>query len=247
MNQPRPDPLTIDHAAVLRRPAPTQSAALGADPAPALVVLHGYGASERDLVDLLPYLGHPGEAYFLRAPLALSPSGEAAPPTPGQAAWGWAWFPLVLQPGVLTARPEDIAAGTDALITWLTEHLAGREVILLGFSQGGAMAVEVLRAAPPDLRGRLRALVLLSGFVAGDRGDQDAVLDGAPRVPVFFGHGGADVVIPRPLSAASSAWLAKHTGLTEREYPGLPHAVDAAELSDVRAFLNHALESDPPQ
>jgi phospholipase/carboxylesterase len=34
-------------------------------------------------------------------------------------------------------------------------------------------------------------------------------------------------------------WLHEHTQLTARTYPGMGHAISAAELVDVNAFLRH--------
>lgn len=210
-------PLAIDDAATIRR--------LGATGEPVLVVLHGYGANERDLVPLLAHLGHRGEAALLRAPLALWPGA-------------WSWFPITIGTSAtdLGARPEDVRAATEALLAWLTEHVGDRELVLAGFSQGGAMALQVLRAAPE----RVRAAVVLSGFVAGATEPGLAAGDAAlaeRRIPVFFGHGDADIVVPRPLTEETSHWLAAHTALTERSYADLPHAVDGRELADVHAFL----------
>ncbi|WP_454294259.1 alpha/beta hydrolase [Salana multivorans] len=213
--------LTIDDDATLRRSTP------GVDPAtgPLLVVLHGYGASERDLVPLWSYLGFDGETVFLRAPLALGP---------GQ----WMWFPLASTADIEQPRLAAVEAAADAVQGWLDQHAAGREVVLLGFSQGAAVALQVLRAAPE----RVAGVVVLSGFVAGTgdaaTADDDARLAAmAPRVPVFFGHGTADPIIPPLATELTAEWLTAHTDLTEHSYPGMPHAVDGTEIADVRVFL----------
>lgn len=211
---------------------------LGAFSQPLLVVMHGYGAHERDLTPLLPHLGHHGPAAFLRAPIPLGPGS-------------WAWFPLTIgdTDGELGTRVEDVEAATSALVGWLERNAAGREVVLLGFSQGGALAIQVLRdlAARADdgvAAFRVRCAVVLSGFVAGADDATLATPDAslaalAPeeRTPVFFGHGGADPIVPPGMTACASSWLAQHTALTERAYPGLVHGIDGRELDDVRAFL----------
>lgn len=213
--------LTIDDDATLRRSPP------GVDPTgrPLLVVLHGYGASERDLVPLWSHLGFDGETLFLRAPLALAP---------GQ----WMWFPLASTADIEQPRLPQVQAAADSLLRWLDEQAAGRQVVLLGFSQGGAVALQVLRSAPE----RVAGVVVLSGFVAGTgeaaTADDDARLAARdPRVPVFFGHGTADPIIPPLATELTAEWLTAHTDLTERSYPGMPHGVDGEELADVRAFL----------
>lgn len=208
----------IDDTATVRTP-PEQDG-------PLLVVLHGYGANERDLAPLLGYLGHRSGAAFLRAPLALGPRA-------------WAWFPISLDPATATLDADrgEVEAASAHLLAWLDAHADGREVVLLGFSQGGALALHLARTHPE----RVRAVVALSAFVVGPG---DAALTAtdeafaAHRLPVFFGHGDADVVVPLRLTEATSRWLAAHTALTERSYPGLPHAVDGRELADVRTFLS---------
>ncbi|PWD50147.1 hypothetical protein C8046_05160 [Serinibacter arcticus] len=202
-------PLAVDDSATFRRP--------GADPdAPLLLVLHGYGASEGDLLALLPHLGHDGDAAFLRAPLALGP---------GQ----WAWFPITT---IGSPDVTAVQAAAEAVLAWLAEHADGRDVVALGFSQGSTVALQVARTEP----GRLAALVVLSGFVMPAAQAGDAAL-AALAPPAFFGHGTADAIIPPPVTALTSDWLARHTSVTERSYPGLPHGVSGEELVDVREFL----------
>lgn len=216
--------LRVDSSATIHRSTPGVAAA----DHPLTVVLHGYGASEHDLVPLWPYLGLPGETVFLRAPLALAQGG-------------WAWFPLTFAPGdpALGARHSDLARATSAVLEWLEVQAGGREVVLIGFSQGGAVAVDVLRAAGE--RVAIRALAVLSGFVLPTpEGEPVAGATSRERLaatPVFFGHGSADQVVPAHLTAAASRWLAAHTALVEHSYPGLAHGVDERELADLRTFL----------
>lgn len=207
----------IDDGATVRR--------AGTSDGPLLLVLHGYGANETDLVPLLGYLGHRSDAAFLRAPIPLGPGS-------------WAWFPLTVSVASpdLGARQEEVEAAARDVLDWLDENASGHDVVLLGFSQGGAVALQLMRTDP----GRVRAVVALSSFVVGAGNPTPAAGDNLlaeARPPVFFGHGGADVVIPPVLTQATSAWLAAHTTLTERSYPSLPHAVDGQELADVRHFL----------
>lgn len=203
--------MRIDETATIRRSVPGTNAA----ELPLVVVLHGYGAHERDLLPLWEHLGFPGETVFLRAPQPLGPTG-------------WMWFPIS------TIEAPDVAAvqeAADLLLEWLDEHAAGRDVITIGFSQGGTVAIQALRTDPE----RFRGIVVLSGFVAEVQGD-DALLAGHD-VPAFFGHGDRDQVIPPIATQLTSRWLGEHTRLTERSYPGLGHGVDPAEVLDVRKFL----------
>jgi phospholipase/carboxylesterase len=190
----------------------------GAVDAPVLVLLHGYGSFEGDLLSLVdrPDL----ELFAPRAPLPAGP--------------GFAWAPIV---DVGRPDPVPVQAITAELLAFLDSQLGtGRRIALLGFSQGGLMVTQLLRARP----GAFAAGVVLSGFtLAGEQpGDGELVAD---PPPVFYGRGDADQVVPADASARASTWLAAHTRLTERVYPGLAHSVSLAEQADLSAFLAEVL------
>lgn len=182
--------------------------------APLLLLLHGYGSHERDLVGLAPHLPAGYDVVALRAPLTLGPIS-------------FAWFPLA-QPGL--PDPAQVTAATGALLAWLDAELPGRTVVPVGFSQGGLMATQLLRAAP----GRFPAGVVLAGFtldaeLAGD--------DALASTPVLYARGEADTIITPATVARTAGWLGAHVTLTERTYPGVAHGVSAEMLDDVAAFL----------
>ena len=193
--------------------------ASGADRAgrPLLLILHGFGSHEGDLFSLAPHLPLEPVIASLRAPL---PAGD-----------GWAWFPREQPVG--GPDPETADAAAQGVLQWLDglpEQPAS--VGLLGFSQGGAMALQLLRHAPD----RFAFAVQLSGFVATGEGAGDARL-ASRRPPVFWGRGTADAIIPSEAIDRTEAWLADHSTLTARIYEGMPHSVSQAELADIVTFL----------
>jgi phospholipase/carboxylesterase len=184
---------------------------------PLLVLLHGVGSDERDLMGLAPGLPPGWTLASLRAPLRVGP--------------GHGWYPLTV-PG--SPDPAAVDAGLEAVLAWLDTVADDHDRIgLLGFSQGGSIALQALRTRPADFA----FAVALSGFVVPITDDRDESL-AAVRPPVFLGHGDADPVIPPAATARTSAWAAGHTDVTDRSYPGLTHAVSADELADVRAFID---------
>ncbi|PFG32751.1 phospholipase/carboxylesterase [Sanguibacter antarcticus] len=193
------------------------------DPAPGdplLVLLHGYGSNEADLMTLAPELPTSMTTVALRAPL------------PAQA--GFAWMPIV-DPGF--PDPAQAQAAASTILAWLDEHVdASTPVALLGFSQGGLMVTELLRTAPT----RFVAGVVLSGFVVdAARPDDAALAHAAP--PVFFGRGTLDPVIDTAAFERARTFLAAHTTLTDRAYPGLGHGITMDEIADVSRFLESSL------
>ena len=196
------------------------AAALFAGPADAgsmLLLLHGRGADEHDLLPLAEALRSPDRVVALRGPV------------PWQGGRAWA-----------EQTAEDDGGGLDeaaaAVGDWLDREAAagraGTRIRLLGFSQGGAVALQLLRRAPD----RFAAVVLLSGFLAAGDAPGDAEL-ARLRPPVFWGRGAIDPVIPRPAVERTREWLERHATLDERVYPMLGHGVAEAELADVAAFL----------
>lgn len=195
----------------------------GTDDAPLVLLLHGYGSHEQDLPSLMPHLPPGLASAAVRAPLTVGPGA-------------YAWVPIGV-PG----RPDEVVtdASTRALLAWLDEFVApNRQIVLLGFSQGGLMVSQLLRHRPD----RFLAGLVLSGFVLDATLPGDQVL-ADQNVPVFFGHGDADPVIAPDATARASTWLASHSALTEKSYPGLVHAISAEELADINAFLTTHLRS----
>ncbi|MFC5928060.1 phospholipase [Cryobacterium melibiosiphilum] len=206
---------SIDSAAVLW-------SATGSDQVdrPLLIIMHGYGSHEGDLFSLAPHLPLEPVIAALRAPL----------PAPAPVTDGWAWFPIS-QPG--SPDPATVDTAVTAVLAWLdTLPQQPTSVGLLGFSQGGAMALELLRAAPE----RFSFAVNLSGFVATASQAGDEALVEHP-LPVFWGRGTSDTVIPASAINRTQAWLPGHSTLTERIYEGMAHSISQQELGEVVTFL----------
>jgi phospholipase/carboxylesterase len=187
---------------------------------PLLVLLHGYGSHEGDLFGLSPRLPLKPVIASLRAPLTES--------------GGYAWFSRVDSP-TGDPDPERVDPPAAAIIDWL-DTLEYTSVGLLGFSQGAAIALQLLRHAPT----RFAATVALSGFVTRGPNEADAEL-AKVKPPVFWGRGTADPLFSPATIERLHEWLPVHTTPTIRTYEGLGHGVSEAELSDVNSFLRENL------
>jgi phospholipase/carboxylesterase len=187
---------------------------------PLLVLLHGYGSHEGDLFGMSPGLPLGPVIASLRAP--LSEGG------------GWAWFRPNFEKPVDPPEAE-LDEAARAVLDWLDtqQHTS---VGLLGFSQGGAIALQLLRLDPT----RFAATVTLSGFVGlGEhRGDPEL---SRVRPPVFWGRGTDDSVIPSALIERTDAWISDHTDPTVRIYEGLAHSISNAELTEFSSYLRDRL------
>ncbi|HYI33873.1 MAG TPA: alpha/beta hydrolase-fold protein [Glaciibacter sp.] len=190
---------------------------------PLLLILHGFGSHEGDLFSFAPYLPLKPAIASLRAPLT--------------AGAGWSWFPIDV-PG--DPRTEALNAAALGVLQWL-DSLSEQptSIGLLGFSQGGAMAMQLMRYAPE----RFDFAVQLAGFVVPGEHPGDARL-AEKRPPVFWGRGTLDDVIPLDAIDHTQQWLPGHSTLTERVYEGVPHSVSDAELKDVVTFLRQQYATD---
>ena len=187
---------------------------------PLLVLLHGYGSHEGDLFSLSPALPLGPVVASLRAPLLAGP--------------GNAWFPLTFETP-LDEHAKNADAAAQAILDWL-DTTESTSIGLLGFSQGGAVALQLLRLAPT----RFDYAVMLSGFVVGASHPGDAAL-AAAKPPVFWGRGTLDQVIPPAAILATEQWLPAHSTLTARIYEDVAHGISNAELRDINAFISAQL------
>lgn len=185
--------------------------------------LHGWGADERDLAGLSPYIPDALPWASVRAPLR-HPS------------FGYAWYPLESEDSWDHAAA--IGEATDALWAWVDEALGETaRIVPIGFSQGGLMASQLLRTVPD----RVPAAAILSGYVRSGEERADAEL-AEHKPPVFWGRGSADPVIPARAIEATEAFLAAHATAETRIYQGVGHSVSELELEHLRRFLERVAQ-----
>lgn len=216
------DPQTVTEACFSRG----QAAAVPTRPL--FVCLHGWGSNEDDLADMMRYVAPYNDYISLRAPLVLQPAGEF---TPG----AYSWFHDAVPTGEDLDR--DARAAALAVDEWIAANIpAERDVVPIGFSQGGTLATHLLRIHPE----RYRAAINLSGFLAPGLVKGAAPADerlAELNIPVWYSYGKEDGVVPKYELFATAAWLEEHTFLTTKSYRGLDHAVSLGEFSDLREWL----------
>ncbi|MDF7663078.1 esterase [Bifidobacterium sp. ESL0763] len=199
---------------------------------PMFLCLHGWGSNETDLADMMRFVAPYNDFASLRAPLVLQ---EEGPGEFGSGSGAFSWFHQGVPAG--DDRDRDLFAAATAVDQWVSAHIeSGRDVVPIGFSQGAALAIHLLRINPK----RYRAVIALSGFVAQARVAGTAPADdelASLETPVFYGYGDRDSVLPKYELNAACAWLEEHTWLTAKDYHTLDHAVSLEEFTDVRQWL----------
>jgi phospholipase/carboxylesterase len=198
---------------------------------PLLVLLHGLGGDERNLLPFAEHLDPRFLVVSVRAPRTHR--------------GGYAWFRLTwIAAGDVVPDREQARESLADLVRWVEaapRRLGAdrRRVFLLGFSQGAMMSLGVLRAAPE----RLAGVVALSGHFDEELFDEAAAADAIARVPLFVAHGTNDDVLPIADGRAIRAFFTPRArDFAYREYP-IAHAIGPDELRDVAEWLRRRLES----
>ena len=114
------------------------------------------------------------------------------------------------------------------------EGFAPERVALIGFSQGGCLALEyVARNAK-----RYGAVAGLSAGLIGPPGTPRAYPGSLAGTPVFLGCSDVDGHVPLARVHESRDVLGElGAAVDERIYPGMGHTVNADEIAAVRALL----------
>lgn len=177
--------------------------------------MHGWGANAQDLASLVPLLNLPNYQFlFPDAPFAH-------PQVPG----GKMWYDLARE------DYKGLAISQELLTDWLqslesTTNIPLESTILSGFSQGGAMSLDVGLHLP------LAGLVSMSGYL--HRTPQDI----EPPLPsVLIVHGRQDTVVP--LSAARKVrdyLLSLGAPMQYKEFD-IGHEISAEVLEIVQEFI----------
>jgi predicted esterase len=179
-----------------------------------VVLLHGRGASARDILGLAEPLSAGKKLAFL-APQAV----------------GFSWYPLsFLAPREqnepqLSAALHKVAAVIDQA---RAAGFAPHRILLGGFSQGACLATEFVATHPA----RWAGLLAFSGGLIGPPGSSLARPGDLAGTPAFLGGSDPDPHVPWSRMEESAAVLTAMGAQVElRRYPGEPHSVNGEELA----------------
>ena len=178
-----------------------------------MVLLHGRGSDEQEIVGLAQHLPDGPQYAAVRAPI-----------TEGG---GFAWF---ANRGIGRPVATSLRSTMDWFRGWLDDVApAGRPVLLVGFSGGAAFAGGLVLDDPA----RYTGAALLYGTLPFDAGVpvEPGRLEG---VSVFVAHGDADHVIPRELLDRTWTYLGDESGADLTAHRGQGgHGITPASLQEL--------------
>jgi len=209
-------------------------------PAAAVIWMHGLGADGNDFAPLVPELAHSG----IPAVRFVFPHAPMQPVTINNGYVMRAWYDVSFGDLEGKAKRADergvraSQAAIEALIARENQRgVATRRIVLAGFSQGGAIALQTgLRHGE-----RLAGVMALSTYLP--LADSLAAEASAANhdVPIFYAHGTYDPVIPLAMAMISHAQLHEAGYTVEwHQYP-MQHSVCVEEVADIGAWLRAVL------
>jgi len=218
-------PLQADSASGLsyrlREPAP-------AKPGKLLVLLHGVGSNEANLLELADGVAPDTLVALVRGPLTMGPQQ-------------FAWFQVAFTPSGpqidAEAAEHSRLALTKLLQQLQRQHgIAPEHSVMAGFSQGGIMSASVGLSAPQQVSG----FAILSGRILPELAPYIADKAALQKLRVLVAHGEHDSKLPVMWAQRSDQWLTE-LGVphTVKLYP-IDHTISAAMHTDFLAWLSAA-------
>jgi phospholipase/carboxylesterase len=177
--------------------------------------LHGWGANAQDLASLVPLLNLPNYHF-------LFPDAPFAHP---QVSGGKMWYDLARE------DYKGLAISQELLTNWLrslerTIGIPFESTIVSGFSQGGAMTLDVGLGLP------LAGLISMSGYL------HQTPQEVEPPLPsVLIVHGKQDTVVPLSAARRVRDYLLRLGAPMQYKEFDMGHEISAEVLEVVREFI----------
>jgi len=203
-----------------------------------VIWLHGLGADGHDFAPIVQELALPSVRFILPhapvMPVTLN-NGYAMP----------AWYDIY---GLgLDSRQDEIGIrASEAKIQALVANEIARgipstNIVLAGFSQGGAIALHTALRYPQ----RLAGVLALSTYLPLKSQLEKESSAANQNLPIFMAHGTFDTVITLQVAQLSAEVLNKQGYPLDWHEYAMAHSVSNEEIHDIRHFLSTVLACRP--
>ncbi len=199
---------------------------------PVVIVLHGYGANEKDLFDITKSFDDRFLSFSLRAP--YSKDG---------ACW---WYAIEWKnDSIKTHNYTELKESEKQIFSFISQackayNADSNRVYIMGFSQGAIIAYDMLLRKPNKIKG----ILALSGKLLPQSKAIQTSLKPNENM-CFIAHGRSDNVIKPIESEIASAYFKSLKAQVSFNSYEMPHSISGDELNDIKQFLKKQL--DPPK
>jgi phospholipase/carboxylesterase len=205
------------------------------NPSASVIWLHGLGADGNDFASIVPALGLPKAAIRF-----VFPHAPIQPVTINGGMRMRAWYDIT--DGAIRREDESGVRASQKLIEALVARekergTAAERLVLAGFSQGGAIALQTGLRHPERIAG-IMALSTYLPIAEKFPAEASAANRG---VPIYMAHGSYDPIVPLARAEESRALLQSLGYAVQwQEFP-MPHSVCAEEVAEIGAWLSRVL------
>jgi phospholipase/carboxylesterase len=210
----------------------------GYDPVACVIWMHGLGADGNDFVPVVKELGLPEDLpirfIFPHAPM------RAVTINAGHVMR--AWYDILSLDGVDRRGDEtgirQSQVAIEALIAKeVSRGMARERIVLAGFSQGGAIALQTALRHKEKLAGvlALSTYLPLADSLAAEAAPANK------NIPIFMAHGSHDPVIAMAMAIKSRDFLSSLSYEVDWHEYAIPHSVSMQEISDIGRWLRQRI------
>ena len=214
----------------------------GDKPAAAVIWMHGLGADGNDFVPIVEELDL-GKAPAIRF---VFPHAPMQPVTINNGYVMRAWYDVKwgdLEGKSRQADEPGVRASQTAIEALIAREvgrgIAEDRIVLAGFSQGGAIALQTgLRHA-----NKLAGVMALSTYLPLAESFEQERAPANAATPVFMAHGTHDNVVAFQMGTRSRDLLVQHDYRVEWHENPMQHSVCLEEIADIGVWLANALRT----
>jgi len=199
----------------------------------AVIWLHGLGADGHDFVPIVPELRLPPGIQ----PRFIFPHAPLRPVTINNGYTMRAWYDIV--GASLAAREDEIGIRESenrvrsCIQREVDSGIAAKRIIVAGFSQGGAIALQTALRYPQ----RLAGVMALSTYLPLRATVRVEASQANRDVPILMCHGRDDNIVPASLGEASRDVLTQLGYVVEWNDYQMAHQVCTEEINEIAAWL----------
>lgn len=202
------------------------------DAAHSIILLHGLGADGHDFEPIVNELklNKPTRFVFPHAPsISISINNGMVMP---------AWYDIKSTQIDMQQDEDGLRHSEKAVIALIEQELKrgikSENIIVAGFSQGGAVALHTaLRYSKP-----LAGVMGLSTYLPLSEKVASEINAANKNIPVFLAHGVHDPIIPLQLALNSNAYLEKLNYSTELKQYEMEHSVCQEKIDAMSDWIN---------
>jgi phospholipase/carboxylesterase len=212
----------------------------GVRPTYAVLWLHGLGADGHDFVPIVNELALPS-AMSIRFVFPHAPMRPVSI-NQGMVMRAWHDYDMIDAKVGVQENMESLRSSQQAIEALIDRErqrgIKPENVVLAGFSQGGALALHTGLRYPE----RLAGVLALSCYLPAPTTLAAEAQQANSTTPIFMAHGRSDYVVPLVLAQASKRQLLESGYAVEWHEYSMAHTVSREEIDDIRDWLTQVLK-----